>query len=123
MSGTEHKLLGRWGEALAAEELRRRGYCVIAAGWHCRFGEIDLIAKNGKCISFTEVKLRKDARIAQAREFVDRRKQGRIRTSAQMYLVEHPTELQPRFDVIEIYAPQGMQTRRPEIIFLENAFE
>ena len=91
MSGGERRLLGRWGEALAAEELRRRGYRLVAAGWQCRFGEIDLIAENEKYISFTEVKLRRDDRIAQAREFVDRRKQERIRTTAQLYLAEHPT--------------------------------
>lgn len=123
MSGGERKLLGRWGEALAAEELRRRGYRIVAAGWHCRFGEIDLIAENGTYLSFTEVKLRKDATVAQAREFVDRRKQERLRTSAQLYLMEHPTQLQPRFDVMEVYAPEGMNTTRPQILFYENAFQ
>jgi len=123
VSGGERRLLGRWGEALAAEELRRRGYRLVAAGWQCRFGEIDLIAENEKYISFTEVKLRRDDRIAQAREFVDHRKQERIRTTAQLYLAEHPTHLQPRFDVVEIYAPEGLQTRRPKLIVLENAFE
>ena len=60
MSGGEAKLLGRWGEALAAAEL---------------------------------------------------------------YLAEHPEEArQPRFDVAEIYAPQGTATRRPRITWLENAF-
>lgn len=123
MSGGERRLLGRWGEALAAEELRRRGFRIVAAGWRCRFGEIDLIAEDGVYMSFTEVKLRKDDRVAQAREFVDGHKQERLRTSAQMYLQQQPTQLQPRFDVIEIYAPDGMQTKRPKIIFLENAFE
>ena len=123
MSGGEAKLLGRWGEALAAEELRRRGYQVVAAGWRCRYGEIDLIAENDRFISFTEVKLRRDAAFAQAREFVDRRKQERLRTSAQMYLSQHPTRLQPRFDVVEIYAPQGMDTQKPVLNFLENAFD
>ena len=123
MSGGERKLLGRWGEALAAEELRRKGYRVVAAGWTCRFGEIDLIAEDGEYISFTEVKLRKNDNVAQAREFVDRRKQERVRTAAQLYLAQHPTTLQPRFDVVEIYAPNGMQTKRPRLIFLENAFE
>lgn len=123
MSATDRKLLGRWGEALAAEELRRRGYRVVAAGWHCRFGEIDLIVENGTYLSFTEVKLRRDDRVAQAREFVDRHKQNRLRTSAELYLAEHPTKLQPRFDVVEIYAPEGMQTKRPKLIFIENAFE
>lgn len=123
MSGGERKLLGRWGEALAAEELRRKGFRVLAAGWTCRFGEIDLIAEDGEYISFTEVKLRKNDKVAQAREFVDRRKQERVRTAAQLYLAQYPTALQPRFDVVEIYAPEGMQTRRPRLIFLENAFE
>lgn len=123
MSGGERKLLGRWGEALAAEELRRRGWKLVAAGWQCRFGEIDLIAENSKYISFTEVKLRKNDQIAQAREFVDHRKQERIRISAQLYLAENPSDLQPRFDVMEIYAPEGMRTKRPKLIFLENAFE
>lgn len=123
MSGTDRRLLGRWGEAMAAEELRRRGYRIVAAGWHCRFGEIDLIAENGTYLSFTEVKLRRNDRVAQAREFVDRRKQERLRVSAQLYLAEHPGELQPRFDVMEIYAPEGTKTKRPQIIFLENAFE
>jgi len=96
---------------------------VIEAGWHCRFGEIDLIAENGRYLSFTEVKLRKDDKLAKAREFVDRHKQERLRISAQIYLAEHPTQLQPRFDVMEVYAPEGMQTKHPKLVFLENAFE
>ena len=123
MSGGERRLLGRWGEALAAQELRRRGYRVVAAGWQCRFGEIDLIAENGTYLSFAEVKLRKDDKVAQAREFVDRHKQERLRTSAQLYLAEHPTKLQPRFDVVEVYAPQGMNTVHPKLVFIEHAFE
>lgn len=124
MSGGDRKLLGRWGEALAAEELRRRGYRIMAAGWKCRMGEIDLIAENGKYLSFTEVKLRKNSDFAHAREFVDRRKQERIRATAQLYLAEHPGNCcQPRFDVVEIYAPEGTQTKNPTLIFLENAFE
>ena len=41
MSGQESRLLGRWGEALAAEHLRRAGYQILAANWRSRFGEID----------------------------------------------------------------------------------
>ena len=123
MMGTDKRLLGRWGEALAAEYMRRKGWTIVGAGWHCRYGEIDLIAENRKYISFTEVKLRRSEKFAQAREFVDSRKQDRVRTSAMMYLAENPTDKQPRFDVVEIYAPEGMQTLKPEIHFIENAFE
>ena len=115
-------MLGRWGEQLAAEELRRRGYRVLAAGWRCRFGEIDLIAANREMLCFVEVKLRKSAEFGSAAQFVTPRKQERLRTTAVLYLQENPTALQPRFDVVEIYAPQGLQTRNPEIRFLENVF-
>ena len=115
MNGGERKLLGRWGESIVAQYLRKKNYVIEGAGWHCRMGEIDLIASDGTYLCFVEVKLRKNARFAQAREAVDRRKQEKLRASAELYLVRHPTELQPRFDVIEIYAPQGTDTKAPEI--------
>lgn len=117
------KLTGAWGEALAAEYLRKKHYKILAAGYHCRFGEIDLIAANRKYIVFVEVKLRKNAAFAGAREYVDRRKQDRIRVTASMYLSQCHTKLQPRFDVIEIYAPAGTETACPEIIHMEDAFQ
>ena len=118
-----NNLTGAWGEALAAEYLHNKRYKILASGYRCRFGEIDLIACDKKYLLFVEVKLRKSATFAEAREFVDFRKQDRLRTTAQMYLSQNPTELQPRFDVIEIYAPDGTATMRPIINHLENAFE
>ena len=122
MSGQESRLLGRWGEALAAEYLRKKGFRILEAGWRCRFGEIDLIAADRKYLCFVEVKLRKSAAFGGAGEFVDRRKQEKLRATAELYLSQSPTELQPRFDVIEIYAPQGMDTLKPEIRQIPNAF-
>lgn len=122
MSGQDSRLKGRWGEDRAADFLRDKGYRITDANWQCRFGEIDLIAEDGTCLCFVEVKLRKSAAYGSAAAFVDRRKQDRLRTAATLYLSRHPTQLQPRFDVIEIYAPQGEKTARPEIIHLENAF-
>ena len=122
MSGGEARLLGRWGEALAAEKLREMGYRILAAGYRCRFGEIDLIAVTDRYLCFVEVKLRRSDAYGRAGEFVDRRKQEKLRTSAQLYLAEHPTDLQPRFDVVEIYAPHGLETRAPKIDVIENAF-
>ena len=119
----KNNLTGAWGEALAAEYLRKKRYEILASGYRCRFGEIDLIVKNRKNLVFVEVKLRKSADFARAREFVDGRKQERIRTTAAMYLAQNPTELPCRFDVVEIYAPEGMETRHPEINHLEDAFQ
>lgn len=118
-----NNLLGAWGEAEAAEYLRKKRYQILACGYHSRFGEIDLIARKGNFLVFVEVKLRKTAAFAAAREYVDRRKQDKIRVTASVYLENHPVSLQPRFDVIEIYAPEGCATVRPEIIHLEDAFQ
>ena len=117
------KLLGAWGEALAAEYLRKKHYKIVASSYRSRFGEIDLIVKDRKYLVFVEVKLRKSGDFARAMEHVDRRKQDKIRITASMYLSQNPTVLQPRFDVIEIYAPEGMATRKPEIYHMEDAFQ
>jgi len=117
------KLSGAWGEAIAAEYLRKKHYKIVAAGFHSRFGEIDLIVRDKKYLVFVEVKLRKSADFARAGEYVDRRKQDRIRMTASLYLSENSTDLQPRFDVIEIYAPEGTSTLRPEINHMEDAFQ
>lgn len=115
--------MGAWGESLAAEYLQKKKYKLLATGYRCRFGEIDLIVSNKTHLVFVEVKLRKSNRFAEALEFVDYHKQNRIRTTAELYLSQNPTQLQPRFDVIEIYAPEGLDTKKPEIHHLEDAFE
>ena len=116
-------LLGRYGEAAAAEYLRKKGCRILGMNYRTRLGEIDVIATDQRYVMFVEVKLRKSAAFAEAREFVDRHKQERIRRTAELYLCEHPEQTkQPRFDVIEVYAPFGTETKRPEIRHLEDAF-
>lgn len=117
-----NNLAGAWGEASAAAYLTKKRYQLLAAGFRCRYGEIDLIVKNKKYLVFVEVKLRKSNQFAEAMEFVDSYKQNRIRITAEYYLAKNPTSLQPRFDVIEIYAPDGPNTLNPEIRHLEDAF-
>lgn len=107
---------------MAAEYLRKKHYQILACGYRCRFGEIDLIVSNRRYLVFVEVKLRKSGDFALAREFVNYKKQERIRLTASLFLSQHSTRLQPRFDVIEIYAPEGTDTVHPEIHHLEDAF-
>ena len=118
-----NNLLGAWGEAQAAEYLRKKRYELLAAGYRSRFGEIDLIVRDRKFLVFVEVKLRKSGDFAKAMEYVDHRKQDKIRVTASMYLSQNPTKLQPRFDVIEIYAPEGTATLYPQIRHMEDAFQ
>lgn len=117
-----NNVVGAWGESLAAQYLQKKRYKVVATNYRSRFGEIDLIVENRKYLVFVEVKLRKSDHFASAMEHVDRHKQDRLRTTASIYLSQFPTQLQPRFDVIEIYAPMGTETLHPEIRHLEDAF-
>jgi len=116
-------VLGAWGESVAASFLKKKGYKILGSNYHSRFGEIDLIARRKNFVVFVEVKLRKSAEIVQAREYVGNVKQRRVIATAGVWLSENTTSLQPRFDVIEIYAPDGILTKKPEIIHLEAAFE
>lgn len=119
----ERKLLGRWGEALAAEEYRRHGYKVVDTNVHSRFGEIDLILEKGGKMIFCEVKLRKDDHFAEAREFVNAAKQQKVVKTALFWTANTlGKECEMRFDVAEIYAPLGTATAKPIVHILENAF-
>ena len=114
---------GQWGEERAKRYLQWHGWHIEESNYSCRFGEIDLIASRRGILAFVEVKTRKDDSRGEAREFVTAAKRQRILSAASLYLSEHETQLQPRFDVIEVYAPQGVATRYPKVVHLENAFE
>lgn len=118
----DRRAIGDRGENIAAEYLGRKGYTVVQRNFSCRLGEIDLIVRNEEFLAFVEVKLRKDASHGEAREFVTRAKQRRIILAAKYYLASHPTMLQPRFDVVEIYTPEGPDGRI-YIRLLEDAFQ
>lgn len=96
-------LVGRRGEAQAADYLRRRGYRIIEAGYRSRYGEIDLIAEKRGIVAIVEVKTRSGDRFAQALEAVDGPKRRRIRLTALQWLAQQEREPQLRFDVIEVY--------------------
>ena len=118
-----NNIVGAWGEALAADYLKSKKHKILAMNYRCRFGELDIVAADKRFLIFVEVKLRKSDNFAAAADFVDIHKQERLRKTAAIYLEENPTKLQPRFDVIEIYAPQGVDTAKPIIQHMEDAFQ
>lgn len=117
---TDKKLLGRSGEAAAAEYLKRKKYRILGMNYACRFGEIDVIAADRKFVVFAEVKQRKNGDFAAPREFVNAAKQRRLIAAASLWLQQNETDKQPRFDVIEVYAPDDAAV---QINHIENAFE
>jgi len=119
----DKRTLGEFGENAAAQFLRCKGYRIIARNYSCKFGELDIIARKGDYIVFVEVKLRKNADFAEAREFVTAAKQRRIISTAALWLAQNESDLQPRFDVIEVYAPEGKKTIFPKINHIIDAFQ
>ena len=119
MTGRER---GEWGEAWVAEYLRKRGFQILVANYHCRFGEIDLIAQDGETLCFVEVKLRDRMDYGLPREFVTAAKQRRLRMTALSYLSTHDPDAVCRFDVAEVYTDKGHSPKATRVEYLENAF-
>ncbi|HJO74326.1 MAG TPA: YraN family protein [Rhodospirillales bacterium] len=91
---------GRFAESLAAWSLRLKGYRILARGFRCRVGEIDIIARRGSLLVFVEVKARRN--IAEAAESVRPRQTGRITRASSVFVQGRPSldGLDQRFDVI-----------------------
>ncbi|HEU4752687.1 MAG TPA: YraN family protein [Armatimonadota bacterium] len=100
--------MGALGEAAAAEELARRGYRILARNYRCRGGEADLVAQEGECLVFVEVKTRTDLRHGLPREAVRWAKQQRLGEAARHYCFANAVEDHPlRFDVVEVVVLRG----------------
>ena len=110
---------GNRGEAAVARYLRQKGYTLLESQWRCRFGELDLVARDRhSTVCIVEVKLRGTNSIALPREFVDSRKQQRLRSAAEVYLASKELDAPVRFDVAEVYDEGGSL----RIKYIENAF-
>ena len=113
----ERRQLGDRGEAAVARALARRGYAVLDRQYRCRWGEIDIVARDpAGTLCFVEVKTRTSSGFAQAREAVTPAKQRKLRAAASLYLAERRLDCRCRFDVAEVY----WTSRR--INYIINAF-
>lgn len=119
------KNVGKYGEDEAARFLEGRGLVILERNYHSKHGEIDIIAKKDKYIIFIEVKTRKYKSISKPAEAVDDKKQRKILKTAMVYLQLHKyIDLQPRFDVIEVfYETDEFNKKIMTINYIENAFE
>ncbi|WP_232283831.1 YraN family protein [Saccharomonospora cyanea] len=106
--------LGRRGEDLAAEHLRRQGLTVLERNWRCREGEIDVLATDGRTLIVCEVKTRSGRGYGSPAESVTPEKRNRIRSLALRWLAARRVAWCPlRFDVIAIDCPpQGTPVLR-----------
>lgn len=116
------KILGAWGEQLAADHLVASGLEVLDRNWTCAEGELDLVAREGDgTVVFVEVKTRSGVGFGVPAEAVGRSKARKLRTLACRWLLENrpPGTTELRFDVIGVVRLPGSP---PEITHLRAAF-
>ena len=114
---------GLAGEVLAARFLREKGYTILSSNYHSRFGEIDIIANEGPYIVFVEVKARSEGSIILPREAVTLEKQRKLLRTASQYMRAYPSNLQPRFDVVEVWVSDEDPMIPLQIDHLISAYE
>jgi putative endonuclease len=107
MTYQRNRALGAFGERVAADHLRSLGMVVLARNWHCRFGEIDIVARDGATLVICEVKTRTGDSHGTPREAVLGRKAVRLRRLAAHWLAVHDIEpAAVRIDVVSVVLPR-----------------
>ncbi len=89
MAGDRRVRLGRCGEDLAAAELARSGYEIVARNWRSPGGEVDIVARRGQEWAFFEVRTRRGPEFGTPEESLTPVKQQRMVDTALAYLAEH----------------------------------
>lgn len=116
----ENLKLGRSGEELAKEFLKKNGYKILACNYKDRLGEIDIVAQEGEIICFVEVKTRKGLRFGLPEEAVFNKKQKKLSFAALKFLKSNNLlDVNSRFDVVSVVLEAGLV----QIKLIKNAFE
>lgn len=116
-------ITGQNGEAKVCSFLRKSGYKILKRNYQCKYGEIDIIAQKCDYIIFVEVKTRKKDSIVSPAESVNVYKQQRIIKTAQDFMVKTLCELQPRFDVAEVFISEDNNKKLIySLNYIANAF-
>ena len=109
------KVLGKTGERLAEQYLKKRGFALIERNYRTPFGEADLLMKQGEDTVFIEVKTRAGDTYGAPAEAVTKAKIAHYKKIASYYLSGKKEEISVRFDVVEV-------TTDGRINHIENAF-
>jgi len=102
----ENRIKGRLAEDLATQALRGKGYEILERNFANKFGEIDIIAKDGETLVFVEVKAKTGEEFGLPEEMVGKGKLAKIRQMAGVYLEEQ--SFLCRIDVVAmVFSPEG----------------
>ena len=108
--------LGREAESRAADFLGAQGLQILERNWRCRFGEIDLVARDGQTLVFVEVRARGSRGHGGAAESISAAKRRRLTATANYYLLRCRSEQPCRFDALLIEAECRIE-------WVRNAFD
>lgn len=115
----DKKAIGKYGEKLAKEYLKKMGYKIVETNFYCRYGEIDIIAQLEEEIIFVEVKTRKQEMYGNPAESVNQRKQNHIYKAAELYSYIYSLySFSMSFDVVEVYI---LKDQEPRVVHMKNA--
>jgi putative endonuclease len=112
--------VGQHWEDVASRYLAAQGIEILARSYACRFGEIDLVGRDGQSILLIEVRARKSSRFGSAVDSIDRRKQAKLLKAAGYFLMRHP-ECSGAALRIDVVAIDRIASARPEIRWVKNA--
>lgn len=112
---------GIQGEDIAVSALKKSRYKIIERNYRTRAGEIDIVAQEGKCLVFVEVRTRASVEYGFPQETVVARKQKKLCRAARWYLQKNRIEDIPcRFDVVAIVTDDALN--EPQVEIIKNAF-
>ncbi len=113
--------LGKTGETIASNFLKKKGYTIVTRNYRRKFGEIDIIARDRDYLVFIEVKTRTGTSHGHPLEAITFKKQRQISKVAQCYLAENDLyDVAARFDVVSVILSQNDQIH---IEIIPNAFD
>lgn len=114
--------LGKWGEKFASQYLAGLGYEIIGHNYHTRFGELDVIAKNGETLVFVEVKTRSNKEYGTGEQAITPKKIKALQESILVYLERFPASAPDwQLDLIVVEGTLGCSC--PNLIHYENLGE
>src|SRR6187402_1188003 len=114
----EHNELGKLGEDLAVEYLKKNGYTILNTNWTFQKAEIDIIAKKENTLAIIEVKTRSSIEFGLPQDFVKPKKIQLLVKAVNEYVISNDLDVAVRFDIIAIFKENGIY----EIEHIEDAF-
>ena len=112
-----HNDLGKWGEEIAVEYLQKKGLRVMQRDWKSGHRDIDIIATDGECLIFVEVKTRQSCEYGLPVEAIDYHKLRNLNAAINHYICSRHIDMPFRLDVVSVVGNIGGQ---PEITHIED---